>query len=189
MNFTESQMIHWKMKESEEFLTVQIHGRNSSTSSISKTTTTVCKTNKWSVTSQNEGLTALYKSMFRQVTCRNEMANFISLNFFSYIHNSTSWYIIKYSKVASFTIVYMYTTYEQKYVWCLHIFKLFLMHTIASMLITLTLFKEHIYSQTDQGLLQVLQGKKRQIIKVWHTSIDSFQWKYTYTYTHTHIQN
>jgi hypothetical protein len=98
--------------------------------------------------------------MFRQVICRNETASFISLNLFSYIHNSTSWYIIKYLKVASFTIVYVYTTYEQKYVRCLYIFKLFLMYTTVPMLITLTLFEEHIYSQTDQGLLQVLHGKK-----------------------------
>jgi hypothetical protein len=92
---------------------------------------------------------------------RNETANFTSLNLnlFSYIHNSTSWYIIKYFKVSSFTIVFVYTTYEEKYVTCWYIFKLFLMYTTVSMLITLTLFEEHIYSQTDQGLLQVLQGK------------------------------
>jgi hypothetical protein len=78
------------MKESEEFLTVQIQGRNSSTSLISKTTTMEIRTKKWSVNSQNEGLRALYESMFRQVICRNETASFISLNLFSYIHNSTS---------------------------------------------------------------------------------------------------
>jgi hypothetical protein len=78
------------MIESKEFLTVQIHGRNSSTSLISKTTITVFRTKKWSVNSQNEGLTALYGSMFRQVIRRNEMANFISLNLFSYIHKNTS---------------------------------------------------------------------------------------------------
>jgi len=141
-------MIHWKMTESEEFLTVQIHGRNSRTSLISKTTTMMFRTKKWSVNSQNEGLTALYKSMFRQVIHRNDMVNFISLNLFSYIHNSTSWYTVKYLKVASFTNVYVYTTYEQKYIGCLYIFKLFLMYTTASMLITLTLFEENIYSQT-----------------------------------------
>jgi hypothetical protein len=153
-------MIHWKMTESEEFLTVQIHGRNSSTSLISETTITVFRTKKWSVNSQNEGLTTLYGSMFRQVICRNEMANFISLNLFSYIHKNTSWYTIKYLKVASFSIVYVYTIYEQNYVRRLYISKLFLMYTTVSMLITLTLFEENIYSQTDQGLFQVLQGKK-----------------------------
>jgi hypothetical protein len=113
------------MTETEEFLTVQILGRNSSTSLISKTTTKVFRTKKWSVNSQNEGLTALYESMFRQLIRRNEVASFISLKLFSYIHKSTSRYIIKYLKVASFTIVYVYTTYEQKYVRCLYTFKLF----------------------------------------------------------------
>jgi len=113
------------MTESEEFLTVQIqvHGRNSSTSWISKTTTKVFRTKKWSVNSQNEGLTKLYESMFRQVTRRNETANFISLNLFSHVHSITSWYITKHLKVSSFIIVYVYTTYEQKYVRCLHRFK------------------------------------------------------------------
>jgi hypothetical protein len=80
------------MTGSAEFLTVQIKGRNSNTSLISKTTTTVSRTKKWSVNSQNEGLTALYESMFRQMIRRNETANFTSLNLnlFSYIHNSTS---------------------------------------------------------------------------------------------------
>jgi len=34
------------------------------------------------------------------------------------------------------------------------------MYTTVSILITLTLYEEHIYSQTDQGLFQVLHGKK-----------------------------
>ena len=69
---------------------------------------------------------------------------------------------MKYLKVASFTILYVHTTYEQKHVRCLYIFKLCLMYTTVSMLITLTLFEEHIYNQTDQGLLQVLHKKKRE---------------------------
>jgi hypothetical protein len=150
MNFTQSQMIQWKMTGSAEFLTVQIQGRNSNTSLISKTTTTVSRTKKWSVNSQNEGLTALYESMFRQVICRNETANFTSLNLFSYIHNSTSWYIIKYVKVPSFTIVFVYTTYEQKYVTCWYIFKLFLMYTTVSMLITLTIWRTHLQSNRSR---------------------------------------